>query len=195
MGEYDIAALVNGCIGGDDGAKAQFYADHVGIVRRAIARKLRGIAGVGNSDVDDLTNELFLRLFDDDCRMLRRLHRPQSVYAWLVTVAQHLAIDNLRRRNLHARVTNELQSTLPQHAPPVSASVVASEKKELVRQCLLQLEALDRLVIELYYLQGLTYAEISGILSLNPNTVAARIRRAKGKLREILGDLRGEGLV
>ena len=44
----------------------------------------------------------------------------------------------------------------------------------------------DCLVLDLYYLHQLKYAEIADVLGHNINTVSARIRRAKTKLRALL---------
>jgi RNA polymerase sigma-70 factor (ECF subfamily) len=190
MADSDVSALIEDCIRGSDAAKAQFYADHVAIIRRAVARTLRG-SGVGGFEVEDLTNEVFARLYENECHMFRRLYQPRSVNAWLVAIARHLAIDDLRRRNARDRAVNSLREEAGEYAVTVSQQAMASEERERVLESLAELETLDRLVLDLYFLQGLKYAEISDILSLNINTVAARIRRAKAKLREALGDLKG----
>ena len=49
------------------------------------------------------------------------------------------------------------------------------------------LDECEKLVVTMYYIDQLKYAEISEVLRMNINTVATCIRRAKEKLRDALG--------
>lgn len=95
VGADDVAGLIACCVRGDDRAQARFYWEFAGLVRYAVVRKL-GAADAYDalrSDVDDMCNEVFARIFADDYRLLRGLHKPRFVQAWVMTIAQNHAVD------------------------------------------------------------------------------------------------------
>ncbi len=190
MTSVDVTDLLAGCIAGDDQAQAQFCSEYLGLVRRAVTNKLSRLTAstVLQSDVGDICHEVFAHLFSDECRVLKKLHRPESVDAWLVTVAQNHAADYVRRWRSRMRVRQAVAREVPERYAPRTPreSAVSEETRTLVREGLDALPSCDRLVLELFYIQGMRYAEISAIMSLNINTVSARIHRAKAKLRTIL---------
>lgn len=69
---------------------------------------------------------------------------------------------------------------------PNCVVAIAGERAETVRNAVSLLEPRDRFALELYFLQGLTYAQMADMLRENVNTVSARVRRAKAKLRQVL---------
>jgi RNA polymerase sigma-70 factor (ECF subfamily) len=185
----DIARLIQRCIDCDDTAQAEFYTRFEPLVRRAVVRKLNVVHANSASfgEVDDICNEIFARLFAECCAPLQRLKNPQAIEAWLMTVAQNHTITYLRRvanRSLSDRWYVHEETEVYIAGPDVPA--VQEEQIERVGSALAALPAHDRVVLELFYLQGLKYAEIGDIMKMNINTVAARIRRAKVKLREAL---------
>ncbi|MCJ7837590.1 MAG: hypothetical protein MUP61_00040, partial [Burkholderiales bacterium] len=90
--EMPVAELVERCLCGDDQAKALLFAEYADLARRAVVRKLAalGLLQTRRSEVADICHDLFERILADNCRMLERLHKPASINAWLVTVAQNL---------------------------------------------------------------------------------------------------------
>lgn len=187
MDRSDIERLLAECIDGSDEARARFYNQFADLVRHAIRRTL-GESPAGGLEADDLCHEVFIRLFRDDCRRLRQLENPGVLNAWLITVTRNYVVSVLRgenaRERLHASLLSERQE--PYGASPSELSAIAEEHKRLILDNLAALSDPDRLVLDLYYLHQLKYAEIADILSLNINTVSARIRRAKVKLRALL---------
>ncbi|HNR36752.1 MAG TPA: hypothetical protein PKO36_16360, partial [Candidatus Hydrogenedentes bacterium] len=63
--------LVAGCLRGDDGAKASFYVEFSGLVRRAVARRLTamGMDRQWRTETEDIANEVFERIFSNECRL------------------------------------------------------------------------------------------------------------------------------
>lgn len=184
--QYDIARLVGRCTDGDDAAQAEFYTRFEPLVRRAVLRKLGAVraTSISFSEVDDICNEVFARLLADSCAPLARLRNPQAIEAWLMTVAQNHTITYLRRvANRPLSDQWSLHEDTEVYTAGPDAPAVLEEQIERVSIALAALPTHDRMALELFYLQGLKYTEISEIMNLNINTVAARIRRAKAKLR------------
>lgn len=184
-----VGELVARCIGNDDQAKAQFFTKYGELVERAIARKLALVTGTAPapSDVEDIRNEVFARLLGNSCTPLRRLKKPGALNAWLMTIAGNHAVDCLRRQarrdRLHASVARESHES---YGGSPAEEAMARERYARLADGLAELPAQDRLVLDLFFVQGLKYAEIAEVVGLNINTVSARLRRAKAKLRRLL---------
>jgi len=194
-GTDEAARLVAQCVQGDDQAQARFYAAYDELIRCAVIRKLiaAGVYDVLRADVDDMCNEVFARVFADDCRLLRRLHQPRSLRAWLMTVAQHHAVDQIRKWGSRWRTQAAARDVDEErYGPSPETHAVASERRDLLNKRLAGLAHHERLVLDLFYVQGLKHAEMAEVLGLNINTASARLRRAKAKLRSLLEEDRHE---
>lgn len=183
------AELIARCISGDDGARAQFYGEYADVVRRAVLRTLRRYSADESvvAEADDLVSEVYTKLFANECAMLERVRNGRSIHAWLIALTRNHVIDHLRRLSARGRATSALEQAVPAaHVPSHGAAAISGEHAEVVRSAVESLDPGDRLALELYFMQGLTYAEVADILHANVNTVSARVRRAKGKLRHVL---------
>ncbi len=184
-----VAELVRKCLSGDDQAKALFFAEYAELARRAVVRKLAvlGVLNSRRSEVGDICHDLFERILADNCRMLAHLHNPARLNAWLVTVAQNLAVDYVRKWSRRA----EIDATVVAAAPCVvretpAAYAIRSEAQHALEQTLDSLPPADRLILDLFFMQGLKYCEIAEVTGLNINSVSAKLRRSKQKLRALM---------
>ncbi|MCC6152729.1 MAG: sigma-70 family RNA polymerase sigma factor [Candidatus Hydrogenedentes bacterium] len=182
------ADLIARCTTGDDAARAQFCGEYLGIVRQAAARTLHryGASGADALETDDLANEIFEKLLANNCALLNKVRHSRTITAWLVAITRNHVIDHLRRESLRERVATRAHENHAPFVPPVTIGAIAGERAEAVRNAVYLLESRDRFALELYFLQGLTYVQMADILGENVNTVSARVRRAKGKLRQVL---------
>lgn len=190
MKHFDIPALIQRCARVDDAARAEFVAQYDDLIRRAATRKIRELCSdpgmIGESD--DICNDVYLHLFKEDCKALRSLRNPRSIDAWLMTVTQNMVRSHLRKRSI--RLTSERSSmsgTPAAYEGGPERDAISSERRTLLETILNAMPPNDRLILQLYYLHRLKYAEIAEILSLNINTVATRLLRARKKLRKKLG--------
>jgi RNA polymerase sigma-70 factor (ECF subfamily) len=188
---HAIAELMHRCIQGDDAARATFLLEFGEVVQRAVARKIAACEGAPalRSEASDIANDVLARLLADDCRLLKTVRDPARIRAWLVTVAQRGCIDALRRRAAQVRAEDAMRQEsehLDMHAPSPAELACRREQQERAQEALGQLSSKDRLIMELYYFQDVKYVDIAAILAININTVAARLHRAKNKLRKAL---------
>ena len=187
--EAPVAELVRRCLCGDDQAKALLFAEYADLARRAVVRKLAafGLLNTRRSEVGDICHDLFERILADNCQMLGRLHKPASINAWLVTVAQNLTVDYVRKWSRSARMNATAAAAIPsvvRETPECYA--IRSETKNELEQKLDSLPPVDRLILDLFFVQGLKYCEIAEVTGLNINSVAAKLRRSKKKLRALM---------
>ena len=129
--------------------------------------------------VEDLVQETFLRAFD----RLDTFNPEYRFKTWLLAIANNLGIDTLRRRRdlvefnpeLHARVTRSPE-----------AVAVEADRARSVQDAVLGLPQLYSVPLVLRYAEGLTYAEISEILSISIPALKSRLFRARNMLAEKL---------
>lgn len=189
------ALLVAACLRGEDDALARFVNEYQPVVHRAVVRRLASLSGVPpvRAEAEDLTSEVLERLFADGCRRMKALRNPDAICGWLVALARNHVTDHLRKLTSRDRAETALGAE-PAAAPatPVDCAI-AKERRGLVLETLGRLGAQDRMIIKLYFVHGMQYAQIAGLMGMNINTVATRLRRAKAKLQPLLATLATEG--
>lgn len=149
-----------------------------GFVRRyggLVVAAVRGVAAVPG-DVEDLTQDVFLRLCKDDFRLLRSYDPARAgLSTWLTIVARSTARDALRRRRPEG---------VPLEAVPEAQLAVAPV--EPVRKLKLP-EALlsprQREILAMLYDREMDVAEIARALGIDPQTVRSAHHKAMVKLR------------
>jgi len=149
-----------------------------------VSRLLRGQTDAGL--VEDIAQETFLRVF----RALPKFdrHGPARLSTWILTIASHRAIDELRRRRLDTRPFDPASFEVPAR----DRADTTAERKMLAR---LLSDAIDGLSPEyraafvLREYHGLEYAEIAQTLGIDLGTVKSRLSRARTRLRQALAEV------
>lgn len=111
-----------------------------------------------------------------------------SALAWLMTLAHRRAVDRVRTEQAATRRDIRYGLTaIDRDVDVVVDSVVGSDERRRVANCLDGLTDLQRECIELAYYDGLTYPQVSERLSANLATVKSRMRDGLRSLRHCLG--------
>jgi RNA polymerase sigma-70 factor (ECF subfamily) len=111
-----------------------------------------------------------------------------SALAWLMTLAHRRAVDRVRSEQAATnRESRYGASTVETPTDQVSDSVIQSDERRQVVNCLDGLTDLQRECIQLAYYDGLTYVQVSDRLAANLATVKSRMRDALRGLRNCLG--------
>lgn len=190
-GAVDVAGLIARCLGSDDAAKAEFINTYAEFIRRAVARKLATMSPHApvRQDVEDIANEVVVRLLERDCAPLASIREHRSIHAWLLVVSGNFTVDYVRKwgtrmqaQGLAAREASPAYDVTPRQ------QLEEEETRHALAALVGSLPLRERLVLELYYSHGKKYAEIAGITGQNINTVATNIKRARERLRKILAD-------
>ena len=176
----DNAALIELCLTHDEQAWAQIVARYRRRVFH-IAYKFTGRHG----DAEDLTQEIFLRLF----RILDRFRRDADFGTWLTSVARNHCIDHYRstkrERELMVRDMAGFDTTPARSGNPHRA-VEDRDRRGFVRQGLERLPPKLREAVILRDLMELSYQEMAERLELPEGTVKSRINRGREELARIL---------
>ncbi len=145
--------------------------------------------------VDDLTQEVFVRIF-----VHRRNYRRGSKFStWAFTIAANLAKNEIRRRvrrrnwfSLEA-LTEVYHDSMPQLADRTESREHTLEREQLqgeVGKAIATLPETFRLALVLRDIEGLSYEEIAEVLGVPGGTVRSRINRARSMLEHRLHELR-----
>jgi RNA polymerase sigma-70 factor (ECF subfamily) len=110
--------------------------------------------------------------------------------SWLIGIAHHQCIDELRRRRVRPiseSLADSPVTELTSDNDPAQAAEQAFERGR-IRRALAQIPAEQRVVIELAFFEGLTHREIAERSGDPLGTVKTRVRLGMQKLKDILGD-------
>jgi RNA polymerase sigma-70 factor (ECF subfamily) len=146
----------------------------------------------GNYEIaEELTQETFLR-----CYQFLKSYDPKRKFStWLYTVAKNLCIDHLKKRKKAREISldhsiaavERTEAGRSQGANPQFNCIRSQEDARLL-EALGELTAPQRIVLVLFYFQGLSYQETAEALSVPVSTVKIRIFRAKKALLARLGE-------
>jgi RNA polymerase sigma-70 factor, ECF subfamily len=147
---------------------------------------------VGDAETaEEITQDVFVRVCEG-----ARSYRPEMarVSSWLVSIARHRAIDELRRRGVRPEKDSidwpeeadpsGLDDLLMEDGPEEAAETTLQQRN--LRQVIASLPPDQRQVLGLAYFKGMSHNEIAGLLGEPLGTVKSRIRLAMQKLRDTL---------
>ena len=148
---------------------------------------------VGNADeAEDLAQEVFLRVYKT-----RAKYTPKAKFAtWFFTIANNLALNNLRDRKRRPSVPLDPADSSAGPAPgdalagtrdaPPPQNLQQAELAAIVRKALDELNDRQRMAVVLNKFEDMGYADIADVMNLTPKAVKSLLSRARGRLREML---------
>jgi RNA polymerase sigma-70 factor (ECF subfamily) len=165
-------ALVRRTLAGDQDAFAQLVERYKEPVYHVAYRMLGNAA-----EAEDVAQETFVRAYTQ----LGTYKTEHRFSTWLLSIASHLAIDQLRRRRFLALPLEDvpfLDWLADSDTSPEQAAIEGEQHDEM-QQLIAKLPAKYRAVVILRYWQDLSYEEIATTLNLTPALVKARLHRAR----------------
>jgi RNA polymerase sigma-70 factor (ECF subfamily) len=137
---------------------------------------------LGNAeDAEDAAQETFLRAY----KSMRRYDSSRPFSTWLLSIAAHYCIDQIRRRRFRVVSVEDLPvPDLPDPAPGMETGLGRKEEQRRVHAILETLEPTDRAAVVMYYWYDFSYEEISQALSLTVSAVKSRLHRARHALAD-----------
>lgn len=137
---------------------------------------------LGNAeDAEDAAQETFLRAY----KALKRYDNQRPFSTWLLSIAAHYCIDQIRRRRYPIVSVEDLPvPDLPDTKPGVERSFQQKQEQEQVRAILDVLDATDRAAVIMYYWYDFSYAEIAEALSLTESAIKSRLHRARRSMAQ-----------
>ena len=128
------------------------------------------------SDAEDVFQEVFARA----CQHLGKLRQDDAIRPWLGQLTRRLAIDRLR-----ASGREQVTEDVPETAEADKAVETLAEAMD-VRAALGKLPEHCREILDRFYARDESYEKIGAALEIPSGTIASRISRGLGKLRQAL---------
>ena len=126
-------------------------------------------------EAQDLTQDTFIRVFNQ----LERW-RPKALFrTWLFRIASNAAIDHLRRRRVWSCVPIDDVGDSLSHDVDIEARLDSEARFARTITALTDLSPIFRQTLLLRELEGMSYAGIADVLSINEGTVKSRIAPAR----------------
>ena len=171
---------------GDDDAFAQLQLRYAPRVFGYFCKQLRD-----RSDAEDLTQEVFLRLY-----RARARYQPRARFAtWIFHITQNVARNALRSRRRHPCVRLDLEAPagrtlleglLSDRGDTPSKPLERDELAGVVRAAVAELAGRQRTALELHQFHDRTYAQVAAELDMTPKAAKSLLYRARNQLREVL---------
>jgi RNA polymerase sigma-70 factor (ECF subfamily) len=181
----EIGELLDRCRAGDELAWEA-------LVRRFQSR-VHGLALLYLGDREearDCAQDVFVRVYRhlDDCR------EPDGFLPWLLRITRNAAIDRQRRHRARPSgrsVPLEEAGQIAAPGPDPADELKAIRRRDRVRSALDHLGSLNREIVILKEIQGLSFESVAGVLGIPVGTAKSRSNRARLELARVLAGSSG----
>jgi RNA polymerase sigma-70 factor (ECF subfamily) len=189
--------LLDRLISGEGGAWRELMDRYGALVAHAVRSTfLRVLKQAEPAFVDDTVQAVWLSLCADGCRRLRQFESKASLSTWLTVLATRKALDALRTERRKGsfrqiRLDDEDRDLLRELEAPEAGEGVPFEDVLSLRDAVERLPDEDRLILKMYYFDGLSYRSIAAALGIGVEAVSAALGRARTRLKESLKEQAG----
>lgn len=169
--DVDDATLATEAAAGDSAAAGAVWDRYSGLVRGVLRRSL------GDRDVDDHVQEVFLRFFN----CVAELRDPAALRCFLIGIAMRVAGTELRRRRVRRWLSFGPTEDLPERA---TAPLDATAREALLRLYAI-LDKCDpdtRLLFTARYVERLELTEVATVFGVSLATVKRRLARVSDRV-------------
>ncbi len=140
-------------------------------------------------EAEDVVQETFLKAH----QKLATLKNKEKFAGWLYAIATNCCRMALRRRGRRSTEIVSLDRLGREQITKISLARHASEPgNQLLREAMESLPGATRKPLELYYMEGMSCAEIGRIVGASTNAVRDRLYRARKRLRKEMMEMTGK---
>jgi RNA polymerase sigma-70 factor (ECF subfamily) len=132
-------------------------------------------------EVDEVMQEVALAA----ANQIARQEPVERIGPWLYRVALRQVMLFRRKAGRRRKLLQSVRDKVPakQQASPLHF-LLSQERQETVREVMGNLGELDRQLLMLKYVEGLSYGEISSRIGVSASAVQSRLHRARAQLRQ-----------
>jgi RNA polymerase sigma factor (sigma-70 family) len=172
LGTLPDAQLVARCRAGDQAAWSELVNRFSRYVYAIAVQAFR----LSEHDAEDVFQECFTRVYEN----LHRLRDDQALRPWIGQLTRRLCIDKLRASS-REQLTEE-----PVEPAGAEDTLSTLDDALTVHEAMAALSGNCRDILDRFFAQDQSYRDIGDALELPSGTIASRISRCLGKLREAL---------
>jgi RNA polymerase sigma factor (sigma-70 family) len=134
-------------------------------------------------EVDEVMQEVALAAVNQSAKQ----QPVERVGPWLYRVALRQVMLFRRKAGRRRKLHNSFRErALPLEQPSPLHFLLNQERQQVVRKVMETLGEVDRQMVMLKYVQGLSYNEIADRLGVSPSSVQSRLHRARAQMRTCL---------
>lgn len=134
---------------------------------------------------EDAVHDAFLAVIKHKDKMLTL--KDGDFRNRIIIIVKNKCIDMIRKnRHLSAVPVEDLENELTAADLSVEIQFIRQDDILHMTKCMAKIDRISRLVLQMKYIQGLSYQEIGKILGMTSKHVDTRIMRAKQKMRKLI---------
>ena len=135
-----------------------------------------------NDHIEDVVQDVFIKTYEN----IQSFDATRRFSPWIYRIAHNAFINEIRRQKREPLMYMDVDAILahPSYEFDPAADEEREEMKTLMNKGLDALSPTYKEVIILYYIENLSYQEISDVLQVPVGTVGVRLRRARKALKE-----------
>ena len=169
-------ALIGAIAAGDRRAMQALYARHNVRIYRFALRLTND-----SSLAEDIVSEVFIVVW----RGAEGFKVKSRVSTWMLAIARHKTLSALRRRS-DEQLDEDAAAAIADPADDAETTANNRDRSAIVQQCLSQLSALHREVLDLVYYHEKSVDEVAEIVGAPVNTVKTRMFYARKRMQTLL---------
>ncbi len=146
---------------------------------------------LGNrEDTEEATQDVFIRVF----RSMESFRGDSNLSTWIWRITTNLCITRSKKKKADAVSMDKAGIDPPDGRingiPRQEKSLYDRELSDLINKYISRLPETEAATITLFYMEGLSYSEISNVLQLPVGTVSVALHRGRKRLGELLKERR-----
>ncbi len=182
----DESIIIRSCLSGDRSAWDTFVERYAPFIYSAVRKVLRPAPGAaGREEADRAFSEVFHELFRNDFQALRAFSGKSKLTTYLYVIAMRKC-SLLRKEALAETTEGPEPDLLEAREPGPQDAAQQEERRRLLRTEMEKLPRRDQEALNMFYFQGLTYAEIGSVLGISPEHAGMVVKRARDRLKPLL---------
>ena len=171
--------ILKGCLKNDSSCKEMMYKSFYGYLMGIILRYTKNA-----EDSEELVNDSFIKIFKHVGNFkppLKAEELQRSFKGWIAQIASRTAIDKIRSRKEQYYVDDLGEDEHPSTSVSVASDLHVADILNLLNH----LPDTQRLVFNLYEIEGFAHEEISKMLNIPESSSRVYLTRSKNKLRSL----------
>ena len=133
-------------------------------------------------DAQEVTQIAFIKCYQN----IKSYAFNAKFSVWLYAITYNESLTFLKKKKLWVYGYFEKEHQQQGHAPEVEGNLIQKDREDIVKNLLDYLKPEERLLLNLFYMEELSYKEIVQITNIPLSSVKVKIHRAKNKLKKNL---------
>jgi len=181
----DERQLIDRCIRGEAAAWELLVREYGPAVHDAARFTLRRVLGSArDEDVENVYQGVLLGLCDKDAHRLKLFQARSSFKTWLTSVTARFALNYIRTEKRKGSLKYLALDAAAAELPDRDLMSGDADERERIHRALEKLPSREKLILKLFYFDGLSYKAVAEVLRIPVNSVSPLLIRAKDSLKK-----------